>query len=56
MRRGAKGPQRLIAAAKKKKNKGRIMLKKERKNNKGLSKSSPNLSSTLSAFALVPKQ
>jgi hypothetical protein len=48
--------QRLIAAAKKKKNKERIMLKKERKNSKGLSKASPNLISTLSVFAPIPEQ
>jgi hypothetical protein len=44
---------RLIVAAKQKKNKERMMLKKERKNRKGLSKVSPNVSSALSAFSLV---
>jgi hypothetical protein len=42
--------QRLIAAASKRK----IMLKKERENNKGLLKACPYLNSTLFAFAPIP--
>jgi hypothetical protein len=45
----------LITLAKKKKNKEIIMLKKERKNNKVLSKVDPNLLSTLPAFTPIPK-